>query len=247
MRDEWDRRVYGFEVWDEAGQERCAWAFVLEKDGVLEVEELYVRPEFRRRGYAKVLAAKVRELAGAKRLPLRLWVAFADCRQENPANELALVAVARLLGVQFQPCPVIWAAYFATDERAGSAVPIEPARIPPRPQSTLGAVLGMALAVASTHAGNGASHATVVAVERADAEFPVPGTPEWGVMNRRRGELIWKDIRGTLAPEEQVEYERLQRLSLAAIERAFPAPTRVDDQLARIEARLGITREADPE
>ena len=61
-------------------------------------------------------------------------------------------------------------------------------------------------------------------------------------MNRRRGELIHKDIRGELAPEEQIEYERLQRLSQIAIERAFPAPTRVDEQLARVEARLRIIR-----
>ena len=241
VRDEWDRRVYGFEVWDEAGQERCAWAFVLEKDGALEVEELYVRPEFRRRGYAKILAGKIRGLVGAKHLPLRLWVAFADSRQEDPSNYPALVVVARLLGVQFQPCPAIWAAYFATDERAGSDVPIEPSRIPPRPNSALEAVLGLALALSPAHASNGVSQ-PAVAAESAEADFPEPGTKAWGVMNRRRGELIHKDIRGELAPEEQIEYERLQRLSQIAIERAFPAPTRVDEQLARVEARLRIIR-----
>ena len=106
VRDEWYRRVYGFEVWDEQGKERCAWAFVLETDGALETEELYVRPEFRRRGYGTILAGKVRALAEAKEMPLRLWVAFADSRQEDPSNYPALVAVARLLGVQFQPSPI---------------------------------------------------------------------------------------------------------------------------------------------
>jgi hypothetical protein len=104
-----------------------------------------------------------------------------------------------------------------------------------------------AAAPSPAHAGNGASHAAVVAVERADADFPVPGTPEWGVMNRRRGELIHKKNRAGLTPDEWVEYERLQRLSLAAIQRAFPAPTVGDEQLARIEARLGIKRGADSE
>ena len=238
VRDEWCRRVYGFEVWDEDGKERCAWAFVLETDGALEIEELYVRPEFRRRGYGKVLAGKVRELAGAKKMPLRLWVAFADSRQEDPSNYPAIVAVARLLSVQFQPCPVIWAAYFGTDERSGAEAPIEPVRIPPRPKSALEAILTMALAVNSGPANNGTIRAEQVAVTRID-DFPEPGTEAWAAMNRRRGELIRKKNRGGLVPDEWSEYERLQRLSQVALEHAFPAPTLGDEEFARIEARLG--------
>ena len=61
-RDEWHRRIYGFEVWDEAGKDRLAWAFVLERTAP-EIEELYVRPEFRRKGYGR---AAHRESEGAE-------------------------------------------------------------------------------------------------------------------------------------------------------------------------------------
>ena len=52
--------------------------------------------------------------------------------------------------------------------------------------------------------------------------FPRPGTPEWGLMNRRRAELIRKDISGVLTPDERAEYEALQQLSLTALDDAFP-------------------------
>lgn len=55
-----------------------------------------------------------------------------------------------------------------------------------------------------------------------DPTFPRPGTPEWGVMNQRRAELIMKSVRGTLTDAETVEYEYLQTQSAAAVEKAFP-------------------------
>jgi hypothetical protein len=59
----------------------------------------------------------------------------------------------------------------------------------------------------------------------ADLEgFPKVGTAEWGQMNERRAELIRKNIRGELSAEEREEYERLQRLSLAAVDVAYPRP-----------------------
>ncbi len=53
-------------------------------------------------------------------------------------------------------------------------------------------------------------------------DFPRAGTPEWARMNRRRAELIRKHIRGELSATEHAEYERLQRLSLAALEASLP-------------------------
>jgi hypothetical protein len=55
-------------------------------------------------------------------------------------------------------------------------------------------------------------------------DFPAVGTPEWGRMNQRRAELIRKMNRQGLSPDEQVEYERLQRLSHEALEACFPRP-----------------------
>ena len=46
--DEEDRRIYAYEVRDPQTQVREAWTFIIERDGALEVEELYVRPKCRR-------------------------------------------------------------------------------------------------------------------------------------------------------------------------------------------------------
>lgn len=60
---------------------------------------------------------------------------------------------------------------------------------------------------------------------RTDGDFPAVGTPEWGRMNQRRAELIRKKNRQGLSSDEQVEYERLQRLSHEALETRFPRPS----------------------
>jgi GNAT superfamily N-acetyltransferase len=243
VRDEWQRRVYGYEIWDTAGKDRRAWAFVMEKDGALEIEDLYVRPEFRRKGYGRVLAGKVAELAKIKGQALRLWVPFADCRQENPSNHPALIAIARLLGLQFQPCPVIWAAYFATNERPGEALPVEPVRIPARPKSTLGAVLAMAVALGTNPAGQASPAVAQPAAAESRADFPAVGTEAWGIMNCRRAELIRRKVRGGLSDGEEQELEQLQRETLAAVDRAFPRPPVDLRSVAELEERLKVGRE----
>lgn len=73
-------------------------------------------------------------------------------------------------------------------------------------------------------------------------DFPAVGTEAWGSMNRRRAELIRKKNRQALTPEEQSEYETLQRLSQAALEQAFPAPPGDGERVERVEARLGSGR-----
>lgn len=115
-------------------------------DNALEVEEIYVRPEFRGHGLGRWLAERIAELAREKKLLLRLWVAFADCKSESEANYSAMVATALRLGVQFQPCPVPWAAYFGTTESPGELLPIEPKVIPVRPRTPRLAILAAALA-----------------------------------------------------------------------------------------------------
>jgi hypothetical protein len=81
----------------------------------------------------------------------------------------------------------------------------------------------------------------------ADDDFPQVGTKEWGTMNRRRAELIRKKNREGLTPEENTEYQRLQQLSQAALERAFPAKSVDRERLDRLEAQLKTASEAGSE
>ena len=92
-------------------------------------------------------------------------------------------------------------------------MPLNPSSEPPQPASP-------APSTAANATNNGVCGATTEAATQPD--FPAPGTAAWGVMNRRRAELIHKKNREGLSPEEQDEYDRLQRGSQIALEEAFP-------------------------
>lgn len=243
-RDEEDHRIYAFEVHHSRGDARCAWTFVIERDGVLEVEELYVRPEFRRLGHGRWLADRVAELARKKHMPLRLWVSFADCKSESESNYSALVSTARRLGVRFRACPVPWAAYFGTTEQHGEEFPVEPGIIPDRPRTPRNTVRAFVLAL-------GLGQGGVVDLSRDPALIasPLPAanvgndllavdSPEWDAMNERRAMLILKDLDEGLTASEREEYERLQRISQAAAAMAFGRPQWDSGELARLREEL---------
>ncbi len=264
-RDEEDHRVYAYELHGPGRDLRRAWAFVIERDGALEVEELYVRPEFRRLGHGRWMADRVAELARKKRMSLRLWVSFADCKSESESNYSALVATARRLGVRFQQCEVPWAAYFATTERDGEEFPVEPIVVPARPRTPSQdlfkyvALLGLGQAgMSATDPVRGAPPppAAVSTPPAASGDVaPAPdgptsalfsddievGSPAWKSMNQRRGELI--DLKARVGyenmdPDDREEYDRLQYISQKAIERAFPSPLRNDPDIRRLEEIL---------
>lgn len=250
-QDEWGRRVYGFDVLDAAGRDRLGWSFVVERDGALEVEELYVRPEHRGRKLGVALCDQLTSLFRAKGGTVRLWVPFADCRSESPGNYQALVSVVRRLGLVFQPCPERWAAYLATNspEGGGAVEPIEPAWVPARPKSSWDAVLALSLALSpATEVSSGSAgpaHAIATAPEQGQP-FPAVGSQAWGAMNRRRAELIRKKVRlgvESLSEEERREYEWLQESSRRSLEAAYPA-CQADRELIRsLKEQFGITSE----
>jgi uncharacterized protein (DUF433 family)/GNAT superfamily N-acetyltransferase len=171
--DELDHHIYAFEVRDAQGSERRAWAFVVERDGALEVEEIYVRPEYRCLGHGRWLADRVARLAREKGMPLRLWVGFADCKAESERNYPALVSIARRLGVQFRLCSVPWAAYFGTNEQPGELFPIEPRTIPDRPRAPRDAVRAFVLALSLGQAQSGVGTVPSVLAHN-DSVLPKP-------------------------------------------------------------------------
>lgn len=78
----------------------------------------------------------------------------------------------------------------------------------------------------------------------AELGFPAVGTEAWGQMNRRRAELIHKKNREGLTEAEREEFEQLQRLSHAALERAYPRPPLDTGTLARLEESLHAASES---
>jgi GNAT superfamily N-acetyltransferase len=86
--------------------ERIAWAFAIERDEVIEIEELFVRPSFRRNGYGKRLINWARELAFNKQLPLKLWIPDVDT---DPSNLQVLTKLINPLELQIVESDSRWA------------------------------------------------------------------------------------------------------------------------------------------
>jgi len=63
---------------------RIAWALAVQREeGWLEVEELFVRPTFRRQGYGKRLLRSLEKLAGELGCRLKMWISHADIDAAN--------------------------------------------------------------------------------------------------------------------------------------------------------------------
>ena len=98
------------EVLDAAADECIAWAFLVLRDGFADVEEFFVRPTYRGRGYSSILATMVGEIAQSQNVPLRLWVTHADAgRSGDPAFHRVL----EHLGLALMASGCRWAAYKA--------------------------------------------------------------------------------------------------------------------------------------
>lgn len=117
-----------FEVYDFANDERIGWAFAVPREGFLDIEEFFVRPAYRRRGYASRLAASVLKMAKSLNRPIRLWVSYADCGRENRA---ALDGLLKKLGLSLWNSPVRWAAYVGLAD--SSPHELDPIVMPDRP------------------------------------------------------------------------------------------------------------------
>jgi len=103
------------EIYDGSNDERIGWAFAVHREGFLDVEELFVRPQYRGHGHGSQLLEMLLALAADLKRPLRLWVPFADWTPEN----IPLVErVVEKLGLSLFHANVRWAAAMALDPTA---------------------------------------------------------------------------------------------------------------------------------
>ncbi len=239
--DEQGRKVYGFEIGDPTTDERHGWAFAIEREGRLEVEELFVRHDFRGLGIGRWLAERIAELARIKAVPVAVWVSFADSKRESEKTYPMLLAIARILGVRFQKSPVNWAAYYATSDGDGSDTPIEPSEFPARPRSPFNVIAAAALALSSfePHLNGSANGRAPIVVQATNQDTEVTiGSAEWDAMTERRANLIVKKSKQSLSADELAEFQRLQRMTHLSLEKAYPRPRLTEEERAIIERAL---------
>jgi GNAT superfamily N-acetyltransferase len=106
----------------DADDERIAWVFAVERSGFMEVEELFVRPRFRRNGYGTRLIRSIRELTLGRKCHLKGWISYADVA---PENLIVLRKFLSSLGLVLKQSNVRWAPCVATVE-ADATQPAEP-------------------------------------------------------------------------------------------------------------------------
>jgi GNAT superfamily N-acetyltransferase len=99
--------LHGREIVDCNEYEMIAWGFAIEREASLELEELFVRPNWRLRGYATQLTREFSQLSARLGKKLRAWIPHPDAEK---GNEQALNAVLSHLGLSCRPSPVRWAA-----------------------------------------------------------------------------------------------------------------------------------------
>lgn len=108
------------EVYDQPNNEVQAWSFCVERDGFLEIEELFVRPSFRSRGLGKLLVRMILEVQSETQLPLRAWIPHGGYEGQNKA---AIDELVKYLGLTICSSGVRWASFQAIADPDSVQVP----------------------------------------------------------------------------------------------------------------------------
>lgn len=98
--------LHAIELYAPAQDERVGWAFMVSRDGFLDIEELFVRPQYRGTGKGTMLATLVAERASKEGLNLRLWLPHVDA---NSANLPAVKKIVSELRLHMRPSGCRWA------------------------------------------------------------------------------------------------------------------------------------------
>jgi GNAT superfamily N-acetyltransferase len=65
-------------AWDLASNTRVGWSFATMRDGYFDIEEMFVRPEYRGQGHGGMLMSQLLEESDKLQLPVRFWIPHAD-------------------------------------------------------------------------------------------------------------------------------------------------------------------------
>lgn len=105
------RIFHARELYDIDSDERLGWAFAVQEHNWLNVEEFFVRPQYRRRGYGNRLLHGLEGLSAGANLPLRFFVPFADCQPKNLVVAEHLLAKGKYILVRndlpWSPCMAV--------------------------------------------------------------------------------------------------------------------------------------------
>jgi hypothetical protein len=175
----------------------AAWGHAVQKRRCIDVEEVFVRPEYRRRGFGTQIVDSFKKHASEHRLPLHFWVPWGDHTELNAKN-LRCWALKNKL--RLKPSERRFAAYMAA---AGHPVKRLP-KLKWVPDKATSPPYVLDDVEPQTH-------------ETRDEEFEVSPRPvttdqvEWSdTLEEMRMELIEKEFREELTLREAKKLEKLQ-------------------------------------
>lgn len=123
-----DLKVFVYDIIDTSTDNRLAWTIGVIRRGELEINDLYVKPEARGRGYAKQMISQFRKTAEYYRTRLRFWIPFADVDNLQSLDCIRNFFAKQNLG--FEPSPFPSSAFCAV---VGGSPEIPSFQIPPKP------------------------------------------------------------------------------------------------------------------
>jgi GNAT superfamily N-acetyltransferase len=113
--------LHAQELYDHANDEVQSWSFCVERDGFLDIEELFVRPLYRTRGLGRLLVQTILEVHAERRgLPLRAWIPHGDYQGQIAASIEKLM---KYLGLTIGSSGVRWASHLATADANSIQIP----------------------------------------------------------------------------------------------------------------------------
>jgi GNAT superfamily N-acetyltransferase len=91
---------------------KIGWTFFVERNGSVEVEELFIMPVHRKRGYGGKLVEMIGGYAHERGSSIKIWISHADTATENMR---VIEKFAGRLNLELSASPVRWASYVAID------------------------------------------------------------------------------------------------------------------------------------
>lgn len=122
----------------DATGERLGWVSALQRGSSLEIEELFVRPRYRRAGLGKKLFTMIHRMATDHGFCFRTWISFADTAPENMA---IIERVVRPAGLSIQASGVRWAPLVAAPVWGRRMTPVPSFAYPEKPPSSPAALV----------------------------------------------------------------------------------------------------------
>jgi GNAT superfamily N-acetyltransferase len=102
--------LHGIELFDATHDECVGWAFIVERQGYFDIEELFVRPQYRGKGHGRQLAIAIRQDPKFSAGGLRLWISHADAPM---IKNVTTTKILSRLGLKPNRASRRWASYVA--------------------------------------------------------------------------------------------------------------------------------------